>query len=389
MLAIDSVKPHYFNRDHARLATAFADQVAIVIENARLFQEARQAAERRAILYRASQEFVAASQDEEHIKTAIHDAVSQLMPAEAFMIGLVDETQNDLHVVYACNNTGRLPEFHVAIKGEVFSDIFTSGKTIFVNDIEKEAKRAELEFDYLENTQSILAVPIRLGDKAIGVLTTQSYNKGAYILEDLHLLEMLAAHTAITLENSRLFRELNRLAITDPLTGLYNRRGLEEFGKREVDRTRRFHRPLSAIMLDIDFFKHVNDTHGHSIGDQVLNSLVRGCRIHVRDIDIVGRYGGEEIIILLPETNLRGGCLVAGRLRSYVESNPFMTDVGPIHVTISLGVAEFGRDTPDLAALMDKADKVMYMAKQAGRNRVMPELHPEQSSLRGSVGLST
>ena len=180
-----------------------------------------------------------------------------------------------------------------------------------------------------------------------------------------------ATQAAAAIANARLYSEVQRLAITDPLTGLYNRRGFSEIGYREVERARRYKRPLSVIMLDIDHFKKVNDTYKHAVGDEVLRILAQRCRNRTREVDILGRYGGEEIVILLPETDRAGGLQAAEHLRKDVAEEPFETEVGPLWITISLGVTDSMGGECELDELVDRADAAMYAAKQAGRNRVM------------------
>jgi diguanylate cyclase (GGDEF)-like protein len=124
-------------------------------------------------------------------------------------------------------------------------------------------------------------------------------------------------------------------------------------------------------MLDIDHFKRVNDTFGHATGDQVLRAVARRCKFTIRDFDILGRYGGEEFAILLPETNLSAGQMVAERLRKEVATAPIDTDREALRITISLGVAKASNETSNLSVLLDHADTAMYAAKQSGRNRVM------------------
>ena len=162
--------------------------------------------------------------------------------------------------------------------------------------------------------------------------------------------------------------QYRQLAAIDPLTGINNRRHFFELAQCEINRARRFNRPLTALMVDIDHFKKINDTFGHHRGDVVLKrctDLIRGC---LREMDIVGRYGGEEYSILLPETNLEQGVKVAERLVHVFRETPLKVEQEEAFVTISVGVAEL-RGEMDLDMLIDKADHAMYSAKHAGRNR--------------------
>ncbi len=370
ILTMDSVQMDYFTPDQARLASAFADQVAIVMENARLYQEARQAAERRAILHRVSQEVVTANFDAEQIYTAIHQAAAQLMPAEAFTITLLTPNSSQAEAVYRVDKDGRAAQHFFPKERGLTGKVLAIGKTIYIPDVDQAPEIDGLN-NSPEHTRSVLALPLRAGDHILGTLSVQSYLPNAYSSEDQYLLEMLAATAAIAIENSRLLKEIQWLAITDSLTGLYNRRGLFQLAEREVDRYQRYGRPFCVYMLDIDQFKQINDTYGHTAGDQVLIGLANRLKQRIRDIDIIGRYGGEEILVVLPEIQLSQAMLAAERVRNHVQQYPIPTDRGDIPVTVSIGVAQIDAQIGDLATLVDRADSAMYTAKQAGRNQVM------------------
>jgi diguanylate cyclase (GGDEF)-like protein len=229
-------------------------------------------------------------------------------------------------------------------------------------------------------------VPMLVGDKVIGVIAIQDGERdGVYDRERQELLTTIALQAAVGLENSRLFTETERLARTDELTGLANRRYLFEVGARELSRARRFGHPLSALVLDIDHFKDVNDMHGHPAGDRVLQALARCCLAEVRDTDLVARYGGEEIVILFVETDLAGARTSAERLRERVAQTVFATDQGPLSVTISVGLAGAQLESDGFTTLFARADSALYAAKQAGRNRVA--VSPDNSLL--PIGSST
>ena len=187
---------------------------------------------------------------------------------------------------------------------------------------------------------------------------------------DIRPLTTLADYAAIAITNARLFAEVQLAAITDELTGLFNRRHIMALAQQEYQRARRFGHPLSAIMIDIDHFKAINDTYGHAVGDQALVEVARRLRTGVRAIDITSRYGGEEFLLVLPETALAGAGLLADRLRRGMAANPIATVGGSLSITISLGVATIQPDLPDMATLVANADTALYAAKQAGRNRV-------------------
>jgi diguanylate cyclase (GGDEF)-like protein len=181
-----------------------------------------------------------------------------------------------------------------------------------------------------------------------------------------------------TEESLRKSEELYRqLAITDPLTGIYNRRHFFQLAISELQRSQRYSRPLAVIMMDVDYFKRINDCYGHAVGDQVLQELATLIRRDLRVIDIFARYGGEEFIVLLPETDLRSVSATAERLRGKIAGAPLSIEQCQIKITISLGATSFSPTKglhsgklETIDALIDLADKALYEAKEAGRNRV-------------------
>jgi diguanylate cyclase (GGDEF)-like protein len=166
-------------------------------------------------------------------------------------------------------------------------------------------------------------------------------------------------------------RELELLATTDDLTGLHNRRSLQARMKFEVARARRFRAPLSALMIDVDHFKKINDEHGHVVGDQVLANIGRLLRENVRVIDMPTRYGGEELCVLLPNTPMEGACKLAENLRAKIEAQIHMAGARQLQITASIGVGTFNHmEIDDAESLLKQADDALYRAKHAGRNRV-------------------
>ncbi len=220
----------------------------------------------------------------------------------------------------------------------------------------------------LTNRTKSIFLPLIAREKVVGTL----WMWGDNLLEsDLSAATIFASQVAVTLENARLYREIIRLAVTDELTGLYNRRGGLELGQREFERAKRHGRALSAILLDIDHFKDVNDTHGHIVGDQVLKVLSERFGNHLRATDIAVRYGGEEFLVLLPEANLSSAYEIAERLRRLTADLVVLAEQRNIQISISAGVAERNPGMKELMALVKCADEALYLAKQSGRNQVV------------------
>jgi diguanylate cyclase (GGDEF)-like protein/PAS domain S-box-containing protein len=227
-----------------------------------------------------------------------------------------------------------------------------------------------VEMETSRHIRSWAGAPIMARGQVLGFISLDKTEPNFYTPELAERLAAFAVQAGLALDNARLYAEQQRLAITDELTRIHNRRHLFELGEREFRRARRFGHVLSVIMLDIDHFKQVNDTYGHAVGDQVLLVLAERCRKNIRDVDVLGRYGGEEFAIILPETGLPAACEAAERLRQCVAQTRIPTNAGPLGITISLGVAALTESIRDLPSLLDRADAAMYAAKQAGRNRV-------------------
>jgi diguanylate cyclase (GGDEF)-like protein len=215
---------------------------------------------------------------------------------------------------------------------------------------------------------SALVVPLLARGEVVGLVALEGK---AYDSERARLALSFTQPAVIAVENARLFDEVQRLATLDGLTGTYNRRHFMELAQLQYESARRFAQPLTALMIDVDRFKQVNDTRGHAVGDQVLRVVAERVRRVLRAIDILGRTGGEEFAVLLPGTTREAASLIiAERVRRAVAEEPIPTDAGPVSVTISVGVASAGTGREDLQALLKAADAALYEAKQGGRNRV-------------------
>ena len=225
-------------------------------------------------------------------------------------------------------------------------------------------------------THELGVFPLINENKILGyVITKKIDNK--LTLKEIEYLEDLSNQAATTINRANAYAEILKHATLDALTGFYNRRQLEERTKQEIASSRRQKTPLCAIMTDIDFFKKVNDTYGHTVGDLVLKTVSKVMRSQLREYDIAGRYGGEEFVILLPFTKIEEAKMVAERLRKAIENKVIdISKINPespekeIHVTISLGVYQLKTEDKE-TDLINNADKALYKAKETGRNKVV------------------
>ena len=215
-----------------------------------------------------------------------------------------------------------------------------------------------------------VVAPLDFGDEEAGLLILgRRMTDAPYEPHDLALLRALADSSAIALRNAELLDRLRAQATIDPLTGCHNRRGFDEILGVEFQRARRYSRPLTLVLLDIDHFKTVNDAFGHEVGDTARQRIGRAVRHTFRNTDSACRYGGEEFAMIFPETSKDEGYLLAERLRILIETLPPNPEV-PRSLTASFGVAAFPDDGSDISALIRAADRALYLAKANGRNRV-------------------
>jgi diguanylate cyclase (GGDEF)-like protein len=252
------------------------------------------------------------------------------------------------------------------LRPAVISDPQAEIETLFTS-INKDGITGILDRIGVTHGMEPLRLPLVIDENLLGILWV--WGKGLN-KSDLPVMSIFAKQIGISLERARLFQEVQSLALTDPLTGLQNRRSLFELGRIEFSRAQRLNWSFCCMMLDLDHFKTINDNHGHQIGDQVLQEFAKRCLDSVRDVDMVGRYGGEELIILLPETDRDAAVYIAERLCASIERKPMQTSSGEVSVTVSIGVATKDENTLELETLIARADQAMYIAKHKGRNRV-------------------
>ena len=235
---------------------------------------------------------------------------------------------------------------------------------------------------WLEGTQSMpwtqvlpwacsyLGAPVMIKEQAVGYVCLMSATPAFYTSDHGQRLMAFANLAATAIEKARLFEQIKLQAITDPLTGVFNRRHFFALAEEEFERAGRYGNALTVLMLDIDHFKQVNDRYGHQAGDAVLKGVVGVCVAGLRQCDLIGRYGGEEFVIMLPQTGKSEAAKVAERLQQSIANQLFPSPAGPLHVTVSIGVAQQLADGASLLTLLERADQAMYTAKLAGRNQV-------------------
>jgi diguanylate cyclase (GGDEF)-like protein len=373
VMSIQSYKKHFYQNEQLDLLNDLASHCAGALERIWAQEAVGDFVERLKVLH-AAVSAINASFEMERICQVVYETVSQVMSCNDFVIDGYDPKSNEIVPIYAIEEPGRrvITNRYVADHGMAGEIVRTKTSMLFNNleQIENSGIRFELYGSYEEDqTRSILAVPMILHGEIYGMVSAQSYQENAYTTEDIYLLEVLASHASIAIENARLFDSIQKLANTDPLTGILNRRRFFELAELEFTRAKLTHQLLSVIMLDVDDFKHFNDQHGHQAGDKVLELVAESCASSLRSDDIFGRLGGEEFAVVLPNTSLSDANDVATRLRLAIRGIN-LSDMTVTPVTVSVGVSEYDPTCKTFDIMIERADKAMYAAKNSGRNQV-------------------
>lgn len=218
--------------------------------------------------------------------------------------------------------------------------------------------------------RSAIIAPLTYDEEVLGALSLGASMPSVFSEEDLRLLTTFAATSTAAIRNAIFHAEIQGLAATDPLTGRLNRRTFFEHIQREIERFHRFGHLLSVMMFDVDLFKKINDKYGHSVGDEILITVSDRCCSVIRQVDVLARFGGDEFVILLPETDHHMAMEIANRVRTSVSESPIVTEAGPVWVSISIGITQATHDTADSSILLNQADQALYNSKRAGRNTI-------------------
>jgi diguanylate cyclase (GGDEF)-like protein/PAS domain S-box-containing protein len=302
----------------------------------------------------------------------ILENVSRLAPNDLIIVLMVEP--NGMARVMRENTHGRpehsyiahMPAFKIN-QTPTLKQMMESHRPVIISDV------SEAEWvgnDHNRWVRSYLAAPIIVSASLVGFISLMSATSHLYTPEHAPRLMAFADQAAVAIEKAHLFEKLHQMATTDPLTGLANRRKLIEQAEIEIARALRYHDPLSLILIDLDNFKDINDGHGHLVGDQALREIASILASNLRKMDLIGRFGGDEFVVLLPEIDFSQALQAAERIRQSVQAYSIQLKGTVIHITASLGLAELSSRAASLDALLEQADRAMYAAKASGRNRL-------------------
>lgn len=306
------------------------------------------------------------------LKKIVHK-VGETLGFKEFAILLYDGTTKKLRVA-ACYG---LPEseflgMEFGLGEGIVGRVAQTGEPVLIPDTSADPNYLHWKGKKVEKG-SFLSIPVKYKEEILGVFAFNSPEIDGFSKRDIKLLTALSNQAAIVIENARLYEKTKEFSIRDDLTGLFNRRWFNQRIVEEFKRAERFNNPLSILIVDIDFFKHYNDNHGHSVGDRALKEVAEVLLKNVREVDSVVRYGGEEFVIILPKTGMEEARKTAEKLRLKIEEHniPFGSTQPNGKFTISIGYTTYPDLAKNISDFFNQADKALYAAKHRGRNMVV------------------
>ncbi|PYV93326.1 MAG: sensor domain-containing diguanylate cyclase [Acidobacteria bacterium] len=311
--------------------------------------------------------------DLQEVLTLIMGKISELLKPSTWSLLLIDEKKQELHFQIAIGkNSTQIKDVRIRIGKGLVGWVAQTGEVAIINDVSEDPRfLPEIDGIIHPHIKSIVCVPLKSKERTLGVIELINCFEGTFPNEDLSMLTSLADYAAIAIENAMYVKRIQELTITDDCTNLYNSRYFNYMIDAELSRSKRYSYNFALIFFDLDRFKLVNDTHGHLCGSRLLREIGDLIKQHLRDIDTAYRYGGDEFILLLPQTSKENALLVAKRLCSLLNQTSInLEDHVTVKITASFGVAAFPVDAATKVELVRLADQAMYRVKNRTRNDV-------------------
>jgi diguanylate cyclase (GGDEF)-like protein len=311
----------------------------------------------------------------DQVLRTIMEKITEVLRPDTWSLLLMDTNKNELYFQIA---TGKgadvLKDVRIKVGQGLAGWVAQSGEAVVVPDTTKDSRFfGKVDEKTRTETHSIVAVPVRFREQCLGVIELINCvgPEGVFSQRDLALLEALADYAAIAIENARHVQRIHELTITDDCTSLYNARHLNFMLDTEIYRSHRYAFEFSLIFIDLDRFKQINDTYGHLMGSKLLAEIGEAIKEKCRMIDLAFRYGGDEFVVLLPQTSKENAVSVARRLHKLIRESLWLKEPGlNIRITASVGVAAYPTDSRTKAELMHLADEAMYFVKNTTRDSV-------------------
>lgn len=368
----------YDERDMQIMQTA-AGQVSVAIENARLFEREQRRAQYLEFLNNIANAAIS-NHDAELMLAEITAEIQKIFDFDHIGIGVLDYTTNEIEIKAETGTSERSLYRRIPLGFGIVGRVARTKEMVLLQNFMPDAD-SQLQ-TVLQDAKSVLCIPIAYGDTTLGVLNVESRREKAFLQQEVLILRTLADLLATALHNALIFQKMQQQSITDGLTGLKTRRFFLEGLQSEWKRASRNGRPFSIVLADLDNFKEVNDTMGHLEGDLVLARVARVLEQRCRQTNVVARYGGDEFVILMPETGQEQAQLMAERLRNWVASDPMLSEK---RITASFGLATYPVHGTVAEEILRVADAGMYVSKRSGGNRVSAAeqfVEPEDTVVR-------
>ncbi len=343
-----------------RLGCLLGEQAGLALENIRTVEELRQRTTELEVLRQANLSLTASLNVHEVLDALLESTLKFMGDAQDAHIFLYERGRLKFAAALWADGRKGQPYAHPRPHGLTYT-VARRGEILVVDDMRTHPLFTDAPPSW---TGSIVGIPLKIGKRVVGVMTVAHPQTGAFSASQVRVLRMLGEQAAIAINNARLHHRIARQAQTDPLTGLFNRRALDERLDEEILRAVRFGYPLALLMIDLDNFKTVNDTYGHPIGDRLLQQVAACLRRSVRDWDFVARYGGDEFALVLPNMGYRAARRMALRLRQTIASTTW--DLPPqddIRISLSFGIAVYPKHGETKEALLAAADRALYQEK--------------------------
>ncbi len=359
-------KETWFAASTSRLSETTAILVAHDITNRKRFELVQNA------IFRITQASITGEGIDE-LYEAIHSILGELIPAENFFIALIDKNNGQISFPYYVDQYDERPEVPTPVQG-LTGYVVRSGSPLLANPevFDQLVQEGEVEVVGTRG-EDWMGAPLKVEDRIIGVMAVQSYSKGIHFNQaDLNLLEFVSTQVAQVIERKRMEQEIVNLTLTDVLTGLYNRRGFEVLAGHEMKLAYRFKRSVSLFFCDLDDLKTINDTYGHAMGDAALKEVSAIIKETFREADIPARIGGDEFVILAPDTSADNLNILPDRLQETVVKHN-LKGGRPYALTLSVGMSRFNPEVPHtVEELISEADKLMYLQKKEKKGKSTP-----------------
>jgi diguanylate cyclase (GGDEF)-like protein len=311
----------------------------------------------------------------DQVLRTIMEKINEVLRPDTWSLLLMDVEKNELFFQIATGKGAEaLKDLRIKVGQGLAGWVAQSGQPVVVTDTSNDSRFfSQVDAKTKMETRSVVAVPVRFRDQCLGVIELiNCIGPEGFSQRDLALLEALADYAAIAIENARHVQRIHELTITDDCTTLYNARHLNFMLDTEIYRSHRYAFEFSLIFIDLDHFKSINDTHGHLIGSKLLAEIGAAIKEKCRMIDMAFRYGGDEFVVLLPQTSKENALGVANRLHKLIRETVWLQESGiNANVTASVGVASYPTDSRSKAELLHLADEAMYAVKNSTRDRVL------------------